>query len=425
MSEDTKAAIDAVGRAFEEFKATNDARLAEIEKKSSADPLLREKLDRIDQTLSAYEGLNQRITQAEGKAKALQELDDRLAALEAKGGRPFRAGAGGDYKARVRAWADALFKSQTIGLPNMSAEEVKALDAGAVEWKALSNSNDTGAGYLAPVEMVYEIIKGVVEQSPMRSLVRVRTTMNKSIMIPTRTGTAAAQWVGETETRTETTGLAYGAEELPTHEMYALIDISRQNLDDAAFDMEAELRAEAAEQFAVAEGLALISGNGVKRPEGFLTRAAVSGSGVGNVNSGSATAITADGLFLLKYGVKTAYARNGTFILNRTTLRTVRTLKDTTNQYIWQPGLATGRPNTIDGDPYVECPDMPSEGAGNKPVAYGDWRRAMVLADRIGMNVLRDNLTQATSGNVRFHFYRRMGAQVVLGEAIATLTCST
>ncbi len=85
----------------------------------------------------------------------------------------------------------------------------------------------------------------------------------------------------------------------------------------------------------------------------------------------------------LKYGLKTAYTRNASWALNRTTLGSVRRLKDAQKNYIWMPGIALGRPNTIDGDPYVEVPDMPNEGAGTTPVAYGDFARAYTLVDRI------------------------------------------
>jgi len=415
------SAVDAVMTAFNEFKATNDQRLSEIERKGTSDVLVREKLERIEGTLSAFEGMNQRLTLAEAKAKAIQDVDDRLAAIEAKAGRPGAGGGDrGDYKNRTRQWMRALFNAHTMGHQALSLAETKALDDAAIEWKALSNSNDTGAGYLAPIEVVNEIIKGVTEISPVRSLVRVRSTVNKSIMQPVRNGQFAARWVGETETRTETTGLAFGMEEIPTHEMYAMIDISRQNLDDSAYDMEGELRTESIEQFALAEGTAVVSGTGSGRPEGWM-----SNTSVATTNSGAAAAVTADGLLTLKHAIKTAYAANATFVFNRTTLGSIRKLKTTGGDYVWMPGIAMGKPNTIDGDPYVEMPDMPSEGAGLKPVAYGDFRRAYVLVDRIGMNMIRDNLTQATSGNVRFHFFRRMGGQVVLAEAIRTLTCST
>ena len=269
------------------------------------------------------------------------------------------------------------------------------------------------------------IIKGETEISPFRSLVRVRQTAQKSVQLPKRTGQFAAQWVAEQGQKSETEGLTYGQVEIPLHELYALVDITNQMLEDAAFNMQSEISMESVEQFAVAEGAAFVNGDAVGKPEGFLNA-----SGVGNNNSGTAATIAdadgqADGLLTLKYALKTAYAQGASWVMNRTTMGSVRKLKTADDNYIWQPGIAQGRPNTIDGDPYVELPDMPSEGAGNKPIAYGDWRRAYTWIDRISMEMLRDPYTQATGGKVRFLMRKRVGGQVVLGEAIRTLTCAT
>ncbi len=133
-----------------------------------------------------------------------------------------------------------------LGIPNLSAEQQKALADVAAEYKALGlSANDTTGGYLAPVEYVRDIIKTVTEISPARSLARVRQTASKSIQLPKRTGQFAAQWVAEQGTKSETDGLRYGMWEIPTHELFALIDISNQNLEDSAFNMEAEISFEA------------------------------------------------------------------------------------------------------------------------------------------------------------------------------------
>jgi HK97 family phage major capsid protein len=189
--------------------------------------------------------------------------------------------------------------------------------------------------------------------------------------------------------------------------------------------MQSEISEESSEQFALAEGTAFVSGNGVGKPEGFLSH-----SGLLTTNSGTAANIAdadgqANGLLSLKYAIKSAYHANSTWVMNRTTIGAARRLKDAEKNYIWQSGIALGRPNTIDGDPYVEMTDMPSEGAGLKPIVYGDFRRAYTWVDRIAMEMLRDPYTQATSGNVRFIMRKRVGGQVVLVEAIRALVCST
>lgn len=419
------SAVEPVMTAFEEFKKTNDARLAEIEKKGTADVVTTEKLAKIEGSLSQFENVNQRLTLAEKQAKSIQETVDRVEVAMNR----IPAGARfikdeGEAKARFDAWGKAVVRAHAVGIVNLSADEQKVLQDVANEAKALNVSADTAGGYLAPTEYVREIIKGVTEISPARALVRVRQTSGKSIQIPKRTGQFSAQWVAEQGTKSETTGLSYGLEELPAHELYALIDISNQMLEDTAFDMEAEIRGEASEQFAVAEGAAVVSGNGVGKPEGILTN-----STVGETISGSAATIAdaegqANGLITLFHALKTAYSRNATWALNRVTLGSVRKLKDGDKNYIWMPGLANGIPNTILGAAYVEMPDMPNEGAGTFPIAFGDFRRAYTLVDRISMEMLRDPYTQATSGNIRFIFRRRLGGQVVLAEAIRKLKCA-
>ena len=426
MSDEVKQAVDGLMTAFESFKETNDTRLKEIEAKGVADPVTTDKLAKIEQSLAAHETLNMKLTQAEAKAKALAEqqaaTEQLVAELEAKMGRP-GAGSGQkpetERKAYWSSWARAVVDAHQIGTANLSEAQQKALQRANDEMKALALSPDTAGGYTAPVEFLREIIKGETEISPVRSLVRVRNTSNRSLQVPTRTGQFAAVWVAELGTRSETTGLTYGLEEIPNHEVYALIDISQQLLEDSAFDMEAEIRQESVEQFEVATGAAVVSGSGVGKPEGFMTN-----SSVGTTNSGAAATVTADGMLTLKHAIKTAYTRNATWVMNRTTIGAIRKLKDGDGNYLWMPGIAQGRPNTIDGDPYVELPDMPSEGAGLKPVAYGDFRRAYTLVDRVMMQMLRDPYTQATGGKIRFITRRRIGGQVVLAEAIRTLTCS-
>jgi HK97 family phage major capsid protein len=421
---DIKEAIAPVMQAVDELRTTNEANLKQ------RDTVLEEKLGKINETLNGFEGVNQKLTLLDAQQKALKEVDERFDTLETQIKRLGRSGdAADETKGRANVWARAVVDAHVVGVPNLSEDQRKAIDAVNAEWKSLSVSPDTAGGYLAPREFVQEIIKAEILMTPVRSLARVRQTAMRSIQIPKRTGTFAAAWVAEQGTKSETTGLTYGLEEIPTHELYALVDISNQMLEDSAFDMNAELAAEASEQFAVAEGAGFVSGNGVGKVEGFLANAAATG-GVQATVSGSAATIKdangqANGLLLAKYALKTAYARNATWGLNRTTLGTVRTMKDGQNNYIWMPGVQNGAPNTIDGDPYVELPDMPSEGAGLYPVVYGDFRRAYTWVDRISMEMLRDPYTQATSGNVRFIVRKRVGGQVVLAEALQLVKCST
>jgi HK97 family phage major capsid protein len=429
---DMKKTVDGFMTALEEFKSTNDQRIKEIEKKGVADPTTLAKLEKIEKDMAKGEELSAKLLKLEQETKAAkdqaQETDKLIAKLEAKLSRP---GAGGAeekaaiLKKKVNDWGRAVVMAHTLGIPNLSADQQKVLADIAAEHKALSITPDTAGGYLAPTEYVMEIIKAITLSSPARSLVRVRQTANKSIQIPKRTAQFAARRVTENGTKSETTGLTYGLEEMPVPEGYALIDISNQQLEDSAFDMEAEINSEATEQFAVKEGQEFVTGTGIGEMEGILTNGSVAETVSGSAATIADSTGQANGLINLKYGIKSGYARNATWIMNRTTMGSVRKLKDGQNNYIWMPGIQNGQPNTIDGDPYAEFPDMPSEGAGLYPIAYGDFRRAYTMVDRIVMEMLRDPYTQATAGNIRFIFRKRWGGKVVLAEAIRKLKCST
>ena len=369
----------------------------------------------------AFKAENDRQQGANGET--LETLNRRLDEIETALNRSARGPAETPERTAENPEARAYFEYLRHGTRDEPNPANRALSR--EEMKSLTVGNDPAAGYLAPAEFAREIIKGEVEFSPLRNWARVRETSRNALQIPRRTGTFGAVWVAEQATRAETEGLTYGLEDIPTHEMYALVDVSQQMLEDSEFDLEAELRMEFAEQFAVTEGAGFVDGNGVGRPEGLLANAEVA-----ETVSGSATSIAdangqADGLISLWHSIKTGYAIRGAWLLNRATLAAVRKLKDDQKQYIWQPGVAAGQPNTILGSPYVELPDMPDVAANATPIVFGDLRRAYTVVDRVQLSVLRDPFTQATAGKIRFIARRRVGGQVVLPEAIAKLKCST
>ena len=403
--EQVKNAIDSLGSTFEEFKKTNDERLAQIEKKGSADAVTSEKLARIEKDLDKIEEVNQAVVKQNASA---QEQADKIARMEKMLSRPISSKS---EQIKVDEQKQAFDNYLRKGKDNITPNELKVLTA----------SNDTAGGYLAPPEYVRELTKTITELSPIRSISRVRSTTNRSVQIPERTGQFAAVFVAEQGTRSETTGYATGLREIPTHELYALVDISEQELEDSVFNLEQEMSAEFGEQFAKAEGTAFVSGNGVGKPEGFLTN-----SSIGTVNSGAGAALTADGLISLYHEPKAEYAQNGSFVLSRSTLAAVRKLKTSGGDYVFQAGnqLSGGMVATILGAPYVQATDMPSVGAGNKPIAFGDFRRGYMIVDRVNLAILRDPFTQATSGNVRYVARKRIGGQVILPEAIKTQTVS-
>ena len=398
MTEEVKNAVEDMAKAFEEFKATNDQRLKALEKKGSVDPLVTDKIKKIEETMDGQEDLNQEITL---QKQSLNQIHEKMDNIETMLKRPDVGLEAKQVDASLKAFDSYLRKGEA----QMGAEEIKALTV----------SNDAGAGYLAPNEYINELIKTLTEISPMRQIARIRTTDAKAIEIPSRTATFSASFVGEVGTRSETEGYTTKLEQIPLHELYARVDISQQMLEDSSTNLEAEMQTEFANQLAKAEGNAFVVGDMVQKPEGFITN-----SSVGTTKTGHASTLQADGLIDLVHAIKSPYATNATFVFNRNTLAEIRQLKDSAGQYVFQAGmmLQAGVPNTILGHPYVEMPDMADVGAGNKPVAFGDFAQAYTIVDRVNLSILRDPFSSAATGTVRYYARKRVGGQVVLPEAI-------
>jgi HK97 family phage major capsid protein len=305
-------------------------------------------------------------------------------------------------------------RAEAEALENRISQKLYGM--GEMERKALALGDDTLGGFLAPPEYANEIIKGIQLISPVRQYATVRPTVRRSVMYPVRSGVFAATWIGETATRSETTGLTYSMEEIPTYECYAEVIVSNQDLEDSAFDLAADIRDNAAEQFAKAEGLAFVSGDGVKKPEGFMTN-----SNISSDLCAGAGALDAPSIVKFVYNLKSGYAQNAVLMMNRKTMGVVRGLVDGQQRFIWEPNYQAGTPQTVLGIPVVEVPDMDDVGSTKFPIAIGNFRRGYYIVDRIDMQVQRLNEKYAEQGQVAFLFRKRVGGQVVLPEAIRKL----
>jgi len=362
----------------------------------------------------------------DSKDAALQEsinkvnaLNARIDELETKASRPDFSTSHTTTDESNAQYKGILLKAMRGGYTSLSGDERKQLPiVSQTEAKALSLSDDSAGGWLAYSEMVNDIIKGIINFSPVREVATVRSTSNRSIRQPVRKGTFAARWISETGAKSETAGLKYGMEDIPNHELYAEVIVSEQDLEDSAFDIEAEIRKECSEQFGVAEGAAFVSGDGIGKPEGLLTNALVNyAPGLG------ASALTPDGLIGAYYSLPETYATNATWLMRRATVGQVRTMKDAYGQYLWAPAFGS-QPNTILAQPYRECIDMPLVSGNSYSVMFGDFRRGYIVVDRVTMVVKRLVEKYAESGQIALIVRKRVGGQVLLPEAMLKIKTS-
>lgn len=373
----------------------------------------------VEELVAQVKASNDRIDQFEMSVKESPEIPLEPEELQYQKNQAFRAA--------IKLYTGDAFTSQaarTLTKEEVAAFEVRPWTKGNVHVDGMPTppigskaaqivSDQTLGGYLAPNEFRREMLKDLVEFNPYREVCRVMGTSFRSIEIPKQASTNAAAWVQESATRATTGNLTFSIQEVPTHEMYCMIDISQQMLEDSIFDIEALVRQDCVEKFATLEETGFGTGTSVGQPEGFTTN-----SDVTAVNTGHATNVTADGLIDLYFGLKTNYARKGVFLLNRTTLKAIRKLVDSNNQYLWEPGLAGRYPQTIISAPFKETPSMADLAASSKSIAFGDFKRAYLILDKLDFWLLRDPYTQAASGNVRLFVRKRVGGQVILPEAI-------
>lgn len=286
----------------------------------------------------------------------------------------------------------------------------------AEELRTLTVSSDPYGGYLAPAEMSSEFVRDLVQYSPIRSVASVRTTGAPSVKYPKRTGVTNATWTGETDDETGSQP-SFGQLEVPVRDLNTYVDVSNSLLADSGGAAETEVRLALAEDFGQKEGLAFVSGDGVIAPEGVLTNA-----DIGYVANGHATTLAADSLISLFYALPATYRNSGAWALNGTTLATIRKLKDTTGQYLWQPSLQVGQPETILGRPVVEMVDMPDVASGAFPIVFGDWS-AYRIVDRLAISILVNPYLLGGKAT-RIHATRRVGGGVLQAARFKKLKMS-
>lgn len=385
--------VHSLGNAWEHFKSVNDARLSEVERKGYADPLYNEHLGRINESLDQHK---RRIDMIE-TANARPERDavaQRLGNYDVS-----------EYRSAFRNY---LRKGMDAGLEKM-------------QLKALSVGTDTEGGFLVPNQMSELLTQIVFESSPMRKLATIETISSDTLDLIDDTGEMTAEWATETAARNETNNPLFGRTQIETFEMHAQPKATQKLIDDASIDIESWIARKVAEKFSRLEATAFISGDGVGKPKGILAYAAGTAWGqIEQLNSGTSAVITADSLIRLYYALKDEYAKQASFLMHRTSAQAVRLLKEaTTNQYLWQPGLAAGAPDTLMGVPVVLASDVPAPAASSLSVVVGDFKRAYLIVDRLGIRTLRDPYTSKPF--VKFYTTRRVGGAVVNSDAVKIL----
>lgn len=418
------AAIDAIGVAFHEYKATNDARLEAIKKGASTEAL-DAKLAKMDAHIDA-------VTEAKNR---LERLETKMARPGAFGGsdKPGESAESVEYKNEFLAWMRSPEDPERkAAIHNAGRKLEQRNKAEGLETRASAVVTSTGAsgGYALPEQIEQSIARLSVDISPIRQIATVRTVGTTDYKELFDVNGAGFEWLGEADTRNQTNTPDL-AEVAPTFGMAsAKPQASEESLDDLFFNVEDWLVTSVAETLSAGEGAAFVSGNGTKKPTGFLagptpvttTDASRAFGTLQYIASGQAAALptSLDNFLDVIYSLRARYRANATWVTSKLVLAALRKYKEaTTNAYMWAGPTAAGQPSTFFGYPIVEAEDMPAVGAGVFAVAFGDFREGYLIADRVGMRITRDEIT--TPGYVKFYIRRRTGGKIRNSQAIKLL----
>lgn len=349
----------------------------------------------------------------------IEKLNGRIDELETKLSRPgFLLAEKDKEQKQVPAELSAFEKVIRFGmkdgkaLARMTAEEKAAWQAS--ETKTMTSGVDTSLGFFAPEDFRAEIIRKLPNYAGVGALVTRQATSRDTLRYPQityttddiKTSGVTVTWEDENDTATETS-FAVGSLAVPVKKARAIIRVSNELLEDSAVDILALLTELFAEAFAVEEDRVFTVGTGVKQPLGFMNGT------ITVINSGAAGAFTYDGIVDLVYGLPEQYAANAQFMCRRASIGAIRKLKDTTNQPLWQPALSAGQPATLMGYGIRTNEHMPALGANAKALAFADFRRLYLAADRVGMTVKRLDEKYADTDETGFIVRRRLGGRPI------------
>lgn len=278
---------------------------------------------------------------------------------------------------------------------------------------ALSEGVDSEGGYLVPDEFERTLVQALEGENTLRSRLHVITTSSGTHKIPVVASKGEASWIDENGAYPEDDD-TFSQVNIDAHKLGTIIKVSEELLNDSAFDLESYFSAEFARRIGAKEEEAFITGNGSSKPTGILASAEV------GVTAASATAITADEIIDLFYSLKAPYRKNAVWVVNDSTIKAIRKLKDGNGQYIWQPALKDGDFDTLLGRPVLTSAYMPEIATKAKPVMFGDLSFYWV-GDRQGVTFKRLNERYADMGQVGFLTSKRLDGKLTLPEAIKVL----
>mgnify|MGYP003628044838 CR=1 FL=1 len=362
-------------------------------------PMSSEETQKYDRMETDVDGFTQTIDRREKQTKAENMLATSPAEARVSNRKQTKA-----ERLSSEEYRNAFDKYMRFGANSLVGDEARALQEGT----------DSEGGYLTETVLERRLIQTLQDQNIMRQLAMViNTTSDRNISVESTVGTAT--WTAEEAAYTESDA-AFSQISLGAYKIATIMKVSEELMQDSIFDMDSYVGTNFGRRIAEAEEAAFVAGNGSSKPTGATVGASA------GVTAASATAITSNEILDLLYSLKRQYRRGASFLMNDSTIKAIRQLKDSNGQYLWQPSLQNGDPDLLGGRPVFASYDMPAATSGLVSVLFGDFKMGYMIADRGTTSFQRLNELYSANGQVGFRAYRRVDGKVVLAEAIKKLT---
>jgi HK97 family phage major capsid protein len=323
-----------------------------------------------------------------------------------------------------RAYKAAFYKWVRGGSRELAADDIRTLkNALPPERKALVEN--TAGLYLVPEDMEAEIMRAVPQINTLRNYCRVRPTSRDKVLVRSLTEVSVG-W-GKLETGTDITESTAtpSRDTIYVEDLYGLTKVGEDELMDTDANLAGILTDSFAVAIANAEAEAFAVGRGhttYSEPDGVAVDATIIASYKSNWTT--ADTVLIDDLLTAEYTLPAQYLNGSVWLMNRKTELAARLLRAEVadgyyGNYLWQPSLLAGAPNTFDGFPIVNQNDMnyPADATAGINVIFGNLRLGYMIVDRQGLTIQRLDELYAEAGLVGFKVHKRVGGGVYRPEA--------
>jgi HK97 family phage major capsid protein len=383
-----------------------------------------DEISRIDTTV-------QDITAGEQRAAAFEQSVAQIAGQPPVAGVDPGAPAGGapamSYEQENEEFRKLVGQHPGVGLdfPWPTTFERRMITRpGTIEYRALAD-----ASVPMPTSFIHQLYTYLVDTSSIRQAgaTVISTQTGESILVPRSTSEGAAVWVAEAVALTAGDP-TLSSITLGSHKAGKLIQVSKELATDVGFDLVGYLAQSSGRNLGILTNAGYVSGTGTTQPLGILGQATVGVTGTagagGLVGLPTATGgdIEFDWFVDLYHSIIPQYRPRAAWMMNDSTIKYARKLKDTLGRYLWEPSLQAGVPDTIMGKPVYANPAFPLFGANNTPIAFGDFS-AYYIRDVTPLRFERSDEYAFNTDQISFRALMRTDGNLVDVNAVKTYQC--